>query len=220
MSNKNALFTKHAMMIQATKIISLFPVKEAAKTAMLGFTFVYNVSNTRTPASSSLLSSSAASVPVWCYRQYIMNTIAVMQYIYRLASLYGIGRVVGRIPALDASNSSHQRLAVEFETLFPQLFDTVAFKNVSSNDSVTLSSFGSDCCAFEDPKKFVDSNATWMLLKGKYYQSYKYFHDFRDEIRAIFKFGPTVMDAVHAYALDLFGNDKSRDRQAENTRSP
>uniref|UniRef100_A0A7E4VLL0 L-Fucosyltransferase n=1 Tax=Panagrellus redivivus TaxID=6233 RepID=A0A7E4VLL0_PANRE len=54
-----------------------------------------------------------------------------------------------------------------------------------------------------------DSNATWLLLNGHYYQSYKYFHEFRNEIRAIFEFGPKVMTAINKYASDIFGNDKS-----------
>uniref|UniRef100_A0A7E4W8H0 Nucleotid_trans domain-containing protein n=1 Tax=Panagrellus redivivus TaxID=6233 RepID=A0A7E4W8H0_PANRE len=54
-----------------------------------------------------------------------------------------------------------------------------------------------------------DPNATWMILDGTYYQSYKYFHSFKNDIRVMFDFGPEVLTAMDTYALKLFGNDES-----------
>uniref|UniRef100_A0A7E4ZUT6 TPR_REGION domain-containing protein n=1 Tax=Panagrellus redivivus TaxID=6233 RepID=A0A7E4ZUT6_PANRE len=127
---------------------------------------------------------------------------------YRLASLYGIGKVVNRKPSLNASYVVNQVLAAELQTLFPRLFDTVAFEK-AKNGTKAFTIFGRDCCSYADPRIMHDSNATWLLMGGSYYQSYKYFHEYRDEVRDMFQFGPEVMGTVDAYASKLFGNDKS-----------
>uniref|UniRef100_A0A7E4W8S7 L-Fucosyltransferase n=1 Tax=Panagrellus redivivus TaxID=6233 RepID=A0A7E4W8S7_PANRE len=128
---------------------------------------------------------------------------------YNLASLYGIGKIVNRIPSFIADDKYDPNSSLELKTMFPKIFDTLAFKNVSDNDSITHIAFGSDDLAYTDPKIIHDSNATWMVLDGNHYESYKYFHPFRDEIRVMFEFGPKLLTAVDAYASKLFGKDKS-----------
>uniref|UniRef100_A0A7E4VAW3 L-Fucosyltransferase n=1 Tax=Panagrellus redivivus TaxID=6233 RepID=A0A7E4VAW3_PANRE len=127
---------------------------------------------------------------------------------YRIASLYGIGKMLNRTPSLDSSSPHNHNLAIEFQTLFPNIFDVVAF-NTATDEHRDFTIFGRDCCAYADPRMIHDSSAIWLFMGGSYYQSYKYFHEHKEQVRVMFDFGANVTNAVKAYATDLFGDDKS-----------
>uniref|UniRef100_A0A7E4ZZI9 L-Fucosyltransferase n=1 Tax=Panagrellus redivivus TaxID=6233 RepID=A0A7E4ZZI9_PANRE len=138
---------------------------------------------------------------------HISDAVGLGNQMYRLASLYGIGRIVNRKPSLNSAVTFNQILAKELRILFPKLFDTVTF-NTIANESVTHTAFGSDCCTYADPKIIHETNTTWLIMDGNYYQSYKYFNAFKEEILAMFEFGPKINAAVRTYVSQLFGFDK------------
>ncbi|KAE9547006.1 hypothetical protein FO519_009782, partial [Halicephalobus sp. NKZ332] len=49
----------------------------------------------------------------------------------------------------------------------------------------------------------------YIKVTGNYMQSYKFFHEFRDEIRTIFECGPTVKESIDDFAKKLFKKDNS-----------
>ena len=53
-------------------------------------------------------------------------------------------------------------------------------------------------------KNLGNISHSYLNVGGSYLQSYKYFHHYKDEIKQIFKCGPSIMSKVNDYARKLF----------------
>ncbi|KAE9549709.1 hypothetical protein FO519_007073 [Halicephalobus sp. NKZ332] len=128
--------------------------------------------------------------------------------IWRFASLYGLGRYTGREPFFEARHGEQMGNIPEISLIFPMMTEVLQIKNPAEILLKKLH-FADDCCKFDDPKKLIAIPNKYVKVAGDYLQSYKFFHNFREEIRSIFECGPNIRTPMDAFAKDLFKNDNS-----------
>jgi len=128
--------------------------------------------------------------------------------IWRFASIYGIGRYTGREPFFEAKNSDQMQNLMELGLIFPMMNEVLQIKSPPEIYLKKLH-FADDCCKYDDPRKLVGLPDKYVKVAGDYMQSYKFFHEFRQEIRTIFECGLTVKMSVDAFAKQLFKDDTS-----------
>uniref|UniRef100_A0AC34R7Q1 L-Fucosyltransferase n=1 Tax=Panagrolaimus sp. JU765 TaxID=591449 RepID=A0AC34R7Q1_9BILA len=128
--------------------------------------------------------------------------------IWRFASIYGLARYTGREPFFEGKNAGQMEQLMEIGLVFPMMSEVLQIK---SPPEVYLKKyhFADDCCKFDDPRKLIGLPDKYIKVAGDYMQSYKFFHEFRDEIRTIFQCGMTVKNQIDEFANQLFKGDKS-----------
>uniref|UniRef100_A0A914YI55 Uncharacterized protein n=1 Tax=Panagrolaimus superbus TaxID=310955 RepID=A0A914YI55_9BILA len=80
--------------------------------------------------------------------------------IWRLASLYGIGKTLGRQPYIenrvllnDFINATWKRMNLtEIGFVFPLMYSTLNIMN-PPNNLTKIANFAKDCCKYDEPKK-------------------------------------------------------------------
>ncbi|EGT50756.1 hypothetical protein CAEBREN_30878 [Caenorhabditis brenneri] len=121
------------------------------------------------------------------------------QMLFELASLYGISKQIGRVPVITryagiwdtVSNSVSQYFPV-FGAFFEQVDLDPSFL-FSVNLNIRY------CCKFENPKNLESLIQQHVLINGVYFQSFKYFEDYKSEIRVALT--PPPESAIRAELL-------------------
>uniref|UniRef100_A0A7E4UVL9 L-Fucosyltransferase n=1 Tax=Panagrellus redivivus TaxID=6233 RepID=A0A7E4UVL9_PANRE len=171
-----------------------------------------NVNTYTIPIVSNIENFVDSNVRLAKFDRFIMPTYGACSGIgnqmFRVASLYGIGKYFRRTPALDGTKKCQRDYMKEIKTTFPNFFDLVSLEIPHPNDTAK-SEFGLDCCTYQDPKTMHDTNATWLVLRGNYFQTYKFFHEYKNEIVKLFEFSDGVKANATKYADELFKDDKS-----------
>jgi len=118
--------------------------------------------------------------------------------IWRIASLYGIGRQLGREPYFEIQPQN----AKELTNVFPNMMEVLHIK--TSPRSTKLVPFAKDCCKYENPIKLSEYSEKFLKVQGNYLQSYKYFDLYKDEIIKLFECGEGVISRVDSsnFAMD------------------
>uniref|UniRef100_A0A7E4ZUP0 Alpha-(1,6)-fucosyltransferase n=1 Tax=Panagrellus redivivus TaxID=6233 RepID=A0A7E4ZUP0_PANRE len=146
------------------------------------------------------------------FNKYVMPTYhtcsGIGNQMFRVASLYGIGKHLERSPAMDGRQVCQQKYMDEIKAIFPNFYNLVKLKDPDSSD-VEKINFGDDCCRHQDPTRIEHSDANLLVLSGNFFQSYKFFHFAKNEIIELFQFSASLKKSVSRYASDLFGTDKN-----------
>ncbi|KAL3093257.1 hypothetical protein niasHS_005152 [Heterodera schachtii] len=148
---------------------------------------------------------------------------------YRLASMYGIGRAACRRPIFvkgvqecvhgerkkELWRHHDRETPDEIERIFP-LYSTqlkyVDLNAIKPSDIHYIEGFSNHCCKYDDPGrlKLHQINEKYVQLKKvDYLQNYKFFDGRRKDMRKIFQFSPNVCKNVLSAKCKLFESDRS-----------
>ncbi|KAI1709431.1 glycosyl transferase family 11 domain-containing protein [Ditylenchus destructor] len=136
---------------------------------------------------------------------------------WRFASLYAIGKQIGRTPYFDVSVRCMLRAVQEAEDTFPEYARLLRFERRGETGRV-LVDFAKHCCKFDDLGKLKGIEDDYIQLSADHLQSYHYFENMNDEIRRIFAFSQEVKKITGDYAKRLFGDDESSHKLCVYTR--
>ncbi|KAI6198829.1 putative glycosyltransferase C06E1.7 [Aphelenchoides besseyi] len=112
--------------------------------------------------------------------------------IWRFASIYGIGRQLNRRPYIESRRSCWKNTMPEFYSSIPGLYNATNFIQPAWQ---WKANYGRDCCQYDDVKQLTKYDShSYLKVTGNILQSYKYFHQYKPEIRALFEFSPSLKD--------------------------
>uniref|UniRef100_A0A183BUT2 L-Fucosyltransferase n=1 Tax=Globodera pallida TaxID=36090 RepID=A0A183BUT2_GLOPA len=137
---------------------------------------------------------------------------------FRFAGLYGIGKPYRRIPIVLKRQNCHRGFeahesegADEMDRLFPNYakwlnFSLSTFVSDQPNETHVLKGFASDCCRYDDPTRinFTSFAEKFVSIEASFFQSYKFFHNSRREIRQIFQFGRPICAQMENFKKAFF----------------
>uniref|UniRef100_A0A914I3Z6 Endonuclease/exonuclease/phosphatase domain-containing protein n=1 Tax=Globodera rostochiensis TaxID=31243 RepID=A0A914I3Z6_GLORO len=137
---------------------------------------------------------------------------------FRFAGLYGIGKPYGRIPIFLKRQNCHRGLEAhesegvdEMDRLFPNYakylkFSLSTFVSDRPSETRVLKDFASHCCRYDDPKRinFTSFAEKFVSIEASFFQSYKFFHNIRREIRQIFQFGRPICVQMENFKKAFF----------------
>ncbi|CAB03434.3 L-Fucosyltransferase [Caenorhabditis elegans] len=104
--------------------------------------------------------------------------------LFEIISLLGIANSLQRRPVIDATIPSNIRsLHKSIQPLFPKLVEQFDLKMIPASSVSSHQMNWVKCCIFDDPKKMLNRSEQHLMLNGHYFQSFKYFHHLRSEIR-------------------------------------
>uniref|UniRef100_A0AC35GRM9 Alpha-1,2-fucosyltransferase n=1 Tax=Panagrolaimus sp. PS1159 TaxID=55785 RepID=A0AC35GRM9_9BILA len=131
----------------------------------------------------------------------------MMMKLWRFASLYGIGRDINRLPYLEGQNLQQMMNLKEIGLIFPTLLDILQIKSPPNHFIENVWFAHKECCEYENPKSLLTLKGKYLKIKGNYLQSYRYFHNYKTEIRNIFKCGKSIEESNKDFTEKLFAND-------------
>ncbi|KAI6185801.1 putative glycosyltransferase C06E1.7 [Aphelenchoides besseyi] len=112
--------------------------------------------------------------------------------IWRFASIYGIGRQLNRRPYIESRRSCWKNTMPEFYSSIPGLYNATNFIQPAWQ---WKANYGRDCCQYDDVKQLTKYDShSYLKVTGNILQSYKYFHQYKPEIRALFESSPSLKD--------------------------
>ncbi|KAI6217240.1 hypothetical protein M3Y95_01229500 [Aphelenchoides besseyi] len=128
--------------------------------------------------------------------------------IWRFASIYGIGRNTDRRPFIEHERVCWKWTMPEFYASLPGLYNATIYQQPSRYMTKRVT-YGVNCCRYDNVSRLNNfySRYKYVYLRGNILQSYKYFHEFKSEIREIFEFSQPLKDYVKRYADALYRND-------------
>lgn len=104
--------------------------------------------------------------------------------LFEIISLLGIASMLNRKPAINAMESKYVNTLVQkIQPIFPALMDQFELKIFPPNSTTVKDANRGACCKFDDPMKFSNISDQHVYLHGAYFQSFKYFHHLRPQIR-------------------------------------
>ncbi|KAI1727173.1 glycosyl transferase family 11 domain-containing protein [Ditylenchus destructor] len=148
------------------------------------------------------------------YNRYITPTIddgwcgGLGNMMWRFASMYAIGKKLGRSPYYDASLSCMKSAKKEVEEMLPEYATRIQFFTPKPDEEKTIN-FGDHCCRYQSTNMLQNVTEKYVHLSGKYFQSLAFFRDAQDEIRAFFNWSEAARRNMSIYAAKLFGADNS-----------
>ncbi|KAI6221717.1 hypothetical protein M3Y95_00991500 [Aphelenchoides besseyi] len=134
----------------------------------------------------------------------------VSNMIFRIVSLYGIGRRLNRAPCLEG------KCVVNYQTelfaAFPNLQLIELKERCSYHSKVAVKFAVKSSRLFEDPETLLQyENETTIRLSISYLQNFLYFKDVHGEVRNLLKFSVELNKIVDEYVNDqLFKTDEDR----------
>ncbi|KAI1701146.1 glycosyl transferase family 11 domain-containing protein [Ditylenchus destructor] len=130
------------------------------------------------------------------------------EWLYRFASIYGIGKALNRTPYYDTYYECIPRMYKEIQDTFLYYKKFLRLEHRWHNEK-TVVEFGKHCCRYDSPERLKSINTRYLELTARHLQSYKYFWPILDEIRELFTFRKVLNQKVDSFRDQLFGNDKS-----------
>uniref|UniRef100_A0A914Y9U8 Uncharacterized protein n=1 Tax=Panagrolaimus superbus TaxID=310955 RepID=A0A914Y9U8_9BILA len=128
--------------------------------------------------------------------------------LFRFASLYGIGKNLGRIPYVNASIHLQVQGLTEISEYFPLLHEYVEVK-IPHESLVTVANFSDVCCIYETPKNLEKyNNVKYLKLSANYLQSYKFFHHFQMDIKKLLECSNSFKQKADMIADKIWKTDK------------
>ncbi|KAI1728046.1 galactoside 2-alpha-L-fucosyltransferase [Ditylenchus destructor] len=127
---------------------------------------------------------------------------------WRFASMYGIGKKLGRSPYYDASLSCMKSAKKEVEGMLPEYATRMQFFTPKPDEEKIIN-FGDHCCRYQNTNMLQNVTEKYIHLSGKYFQSLAFFHDSHDEIRTFFNWSEAARRNMSIYADKLFGSANS-----------
>ncbi|KAI6189377.1 hypothetical protein M3Y97_00001500 [Aphelenchoides bicaudatus] len=126
---------------------------------------------------------------------------------YRYASLYAIGKQIGREPYIDSTLECTSLILPELSASMPDFFKRL-YIFPTPNSQVKRVDFAKNCCKYDNVSKLVGLHpgAKFMKVNSNLLQSFKFFHHEKQNLRRIFDFNDNVKNYVHTFANQLFGN--------------
>uniref|UniRef100_A0A1I7TU27 Glycosyl transferase n=1 Tax=Caenorhabditis tropicalis TaxID=1561998 RepID=A0A1I7TU27_9PELO len=118
------------------------------------------------------------------------------QQLFEMASLLGISKQIGRVPVITRYADVWDTVTNSVTQYFPVFgmnFEQVDM-DPSSLFSVNLNI--RFCCKYENPLNLNSLDQQHLLINGVYFQSFKYFDEFRPEIRLALT--PPIESAIRA----------------------
>ncbi|KAH7727066.1 Protein Y5H2B.1 [Aphelenchoides avenae] len=134
---------------------------------------------------------------------------------FQIASLYGIGRTLGRAPFFDKASRSQQGNLVELAETFPNLRCNLRILLPKDTKQVQL---GKDCCTYQHPFSLRNVTDTYVRLSTEYLHSYKFFDAYRKGIMDLFDFGDTIKREVASFVAHGLPNFESRHKMCVHVR--
>ncbi|CAB76717.1 uncharacterized protein CELE_F58D5.3 [Caenorhabditis elegans] len=123
------------------------------------------------------------------------------QILFELAALFGISRKLGRVPVLNRLQEPliGETMGKMISGGFPLFAANFEERDVEPSSVFPVNLNIRFCCKYEDPtvlKAVFEQN---LLINGVYFQSFKYFDDYRSQIRAALT--PHPSSAIRAELL-------------------
>lgn len=130
--------------------------------------------------------------------------------LFHYISLYAIGRQLGRKPfdsfLLNDYNKSHRRIY----QIFPKLaghFIELGLKSCNI-DCCKRIIFADKMIKYDNPQRLLNIDCKYLLTSGEFYESYRYFHAYQEDIKTLLTCDASILRKVHQRILLLFGKDK------------
>ncbi|CTQ86788.1 L-Fucosyltransferase [Caenorhabditis elegans] len=118
--------------------------------------------------------------------QYLSSNLAspcqLGNHIFELASLYGLSKHLNRTPAFFIESGYHKNMLDSIRSTMPGLIGKYAIFDGSVPTSLKETKFQKVCCVYENPWNLKRSQHEYLHLTGKFYQSWKYFPNMREEL--------------------------------------
>ncbi|CAI4230028.1 unnamed protein product [Auanema sp. JU1783] len=103
--------------------------------------------------------------------------------LFELVSLLGIAKTTGRTPFLNPGNGAlMQLLQANILPRFDKLLDNFELK-LMQPELYTHVIFNRICCRYDPVERIAWYNSSVVHLQGVYFQSFKYFHKYRNSVR-------------------------------------
>lgn len=129
--------------------------------------------------------------------------------LFRMASLYGLGRYTGRLPYFEASNLQQMAQIQELSDLFPKMMEVMQIKSPLKSWVEKYEFADFDVMFYDDPRKLITLKSKYIKIKGNLLQCYKFFNKFRNEIRELYECEASILKNVTNLARTMFKNDKN-----------
>ncbi|KAI6224182.1 hypothetical protein M3Y95_00855900 [Aphelenchoides besseyi] len=127
--------------------------------------------------------------------------------IFRLASLYGIGKQINRTACLQGSCA--QEYHIELYSMFPNLQKFPLLTHCWDENTKGVG-FAGNCWNYDNVSKLNEhKDEKFINLQTSYLQSHLFFHHSRRDILFMFNFSSGMDEMVDAYAQHLFDSDNS-----------
>jgi hypothetical protein len=162
-----------------------------------------NITNNKVlPSKNETIEIGKKYITTFKYRGRLANMI------YRCASLYGIGRAIGRKPYILTAKEI--RIFYEMTNIFPAMKDQFEIISHQNFTDKTVSLGYNDCCRFEPPSNLEKYNDTkYLKLHLDFLQSYKYFHPYKNDLKKLMQCSPKLKNESQIEAKKIWSNDSS-----------
>ncbi|WKY12948.1 hypothetical protein Q1695_004062 [Nippostrongylus brasiliensis] len=112
--------------------------------------------------------------------------------LFHLITGYGIARSLGRVHYIPYSTllAHVNRYLIEFDRIFPELRKSYIIMPKGSVE--TKVPFVRSCCAYDNPKRYLNHSATYLHLKFAYGQNPRFFEDYLDDVRQLLRFSSAI----------------------------
>ncbi|CAI5445139.1 unnamed protein product [Caenorhabditis angaria] len=114
----------------------------------------------------------------------LATTARLANHIFELVSIYGIARKLRRAPQIYVLDKKYEKLIEGMQKVMPGLINEFEIKHEKIVPKTAKNiEFNVKCCVFEDLGILrKNENASLIYSTGHFYQSYKYFDEFREEV--------------------------------------
>ncbi|CUR30074.1 Putative galactoside 2-alpha-L-fucosyltransferase svh-11 [Caenorhabditis elegans] len=116
--------------------------------------------------------------------------------IFEIASLYGLSKHLNRTPLFFIENGYHKKMLDNLRKTMPRLMEKFRILNGSVPRSISETKFQRACCLHKSPWSLEKNRDEYLHLSGKYYQSWKYFPNMRNEL----------IEFLNPTSIQIFGN--------------
>ncbi|CAN99658.1 Galactoside 2-alpha-L-fucosyltransferase [Caenorhabditis elegans] len=120
--------------------------------------------------------------------------------LFEIISLHGIATSLQRKAVINATNPSFiETLNRNIQPLFPKLADQFTLRIIPDSLVTHQQTNWGRCCVYDDPSRFLNRSDQNLILDGHYFQSFKYFHHIRPQVREWL--APSKLQAMRAEIL-------------------
>ncbi|CAB3401640.1 unnamed protein product [Caenorhabditis bovis] len=103
-------------------------------------------------------------------------------HVFELASVYGIARELQRTPIFYIVERNYEDQLKQVEEAFPGLVSQYKIETGLVPNDAEKMDIGRNCCQYYDIGEFRGKSTRHLHLTGQFYQSFKYFEKYKDEI--------------------------------------
>ncbi|CAI2349271.1 unnamed protein product [Caenorhabditis sp. 36 PRJEB53466] len=117
----------------------------------------------------------------------LATTARLANHIFELVSLYGMSKTLHRKPAIFVEDLKYTRLMNGIQKIFPALLEKFTIFKTQPPPEAERFLLSEKCCKFDSPDKIDNVTSEYLHLTGHFYQSWRYFDEFREEVLAFVK---------------------------------